>query len=231
MIELHQFPGRWGISSISPFCLKLETWMHMIELDFKVVVGRSTKANPKGKMPFIIHDGKMVADSGLIVSYLKETFNVKLDDALSKEQKAVGTAVTVMIEEHLYWAMVYSRWVDATYQQQFRTEVFSALPPVVRSLVPRMLSRNVAKTLHCQGIGRHTRDEIYQLAIQDLEMLTVLLADQTYFFGKEPTSLDATVFGFLANALRPPMETPIKQYIASKQNLVAFVDRVQNRYY
>lgn len=29
MVTLYQPPGAWGIPSVSPFCVKLETWLRM----------------------------------------------------------------------------------------------------------------------------------------------------------------------------------------------------------
>ncbi|MGH8553824.1 MAG: glutathione S-transferase C-terminal domain-containing protein [Methylococcales bacterium] len=44
--------------------------------------------------------------------------------------------------------------------------------------------------------------------------------------GERPTSLDATAFGFLTDTIHVPIESPVKEYALSKQNLVNYCDRM-----
>ena len=57
----------------------------------------------KGKTPFIINDGKEIADSQLIIEYLNKEKGVDLNAHLTEEQKAIAWAYQMMVEEHLYW--------------------------------------------------------------------------------------------------------------------------------
>src|SRR2546422_871370 len=60
--------------------------------------------------------------------------------------------------------------------------------------------RDVMRTeLHGHGLGRHSRQEVYALGKADLTALSSYLEEKPYFLGKEPTALDATAYGFLAN--------------------------------
>jgi glutathione S-transferase len=70
--------------------------------------------SPKGKVPFIEHGGQLVADSEIILGYLTRTFAGagKLGKLvpwheLTPQQQAVGTALRVLTEDHLYWAGIY----------------------------------------------------------------------------------------------------------------------------
>lgn len=83
MIKLHQFPPLWGLPNASPFCMKVETWLRMAALPYETAVVFNPAKAPKGKLPFITDNGKVVADSGLIIDYLKETYGDKLDGGLS----------------------------------------------------------------------------------------------------------------------------------------------------
>jgi glutathione S-transferase len=73
MIKLHQFPLVFG-RNVSPFALKLETWLRLAGLPYELVPTRNPGQGPKGKLPFIVDDdGTVVADSSLIIEHLVRT--------------------------------------------------------------------------------------------------------------------------------------------------------------
>jgi glutathione S-transferase len=67
MIELHQFSPNWGLPNASPFCMKLETYLRMANLPHQVVYEDKMDKAPKGKMPYIVDQGKKLGDSNLIL--------------------------------------------------------------------------------------------------------------------------------------------------------------------
>lgn len=81
------------------------------------------------------------------------------------------------------------------------------------------------------GIGRHNTQEIYDLGKEDLTSLSLLLADKDYFFGTEPHLLDCVAFAHLAQFVYIPFDN-IDQWITENHpNLIAFVNRVRERYW
>ena len=52
MIRLHQFPPVFG-RNVSPFTLKLETWLRLAEVPYEIVPTRNPARGPKGKLPFM----------------------------------------------------------------------------------------------------------------------------------------------------------------------------------
>ena len=77
-----------------------------------------------------------------------------------------------------------------------------------------------AKRYYYQGIGRFAPPAAYARGLADLRVLADLLPARAYLFGPKPTSIDAAVYGFIANIYFYPIETPLKQFVASKANLV-----------
>lgn len=65
----------------------------------------------------------------------------------------------------------------------------------------------------------------------DIDALSACLGEKKYFLGDQPTTLDATAFGFLINTLRCPIESPLKEHGLSKNNLKNYVDRIRAEYY
>jgi len=48
MITLHQYPGCWELPSLSPFCIKVETYLKMTGIPYKVVVENDPRHGPTG---------------------------------------------------------------------------------------------------------------------------------------------------------------------------------------
>jgi hypothetical protein len=76
-------------------------------------------------------------------------------------------------------------------------------------------------------MGRHTKEEIYKLGLDDLRALKAILTDQPYLLGDVVTSVDATGYAFLTNVIDVPVESPLKDYAASLQCFRDYCDRVK----
>lgn len=80
-------------------------------------------------------------------------------------------------------------------------------------------------------MGKHRAVEIFTRGIHDIDALSTCLNDKKYFLGNQPTTLDASAFGMLVNTLRCPIESPLKEYALTKNNLIQYVDRITANYY
>ncbi len=89
----------------------------------------------------------------------------------------------------------------------------------------------IKKQIHGQGTGRLSEDDIFSLAIEDLSALAVFLGEKKYFMGTKPTTIDATVYGFMINIIACPIESPIKYFIVKHQRLKEYCQRMQDRYF
>ncbi len=231
MIRLHKFKAQWGLPDPSPFCVKVETYLRMAGLPFERVEHATMLGAPKKKLPYLTDGDRTIPDSGFILDYLKETYGDPLDGRLSVAERARGHALRRMLEESLYWPMVYSRWMEDRNWAVIKPLFFGGLPPVVREVLPVMARRRVRTALWLQGMGRHSRDEVYHLGRQDLSALVAELGAQPYLFGDLPSAFDAVAYGFLVNILFPPIESPLKDHALASPQLVPYCARIRERYY
>ena len=81
-------------------------------LDFEKEYVADLSKMPKGKVPVLQDGEKLIPDSSLIQRYLTETYGIDLDKHLTPEQKRLLKPFAVLTEEHLYWMVVYNRFVD-----------------------------------------------------------------------------------------------------------------------
>lgn len=226
MIKLYQYPPSWGMN-VSPFTLKLETWLKLSQLDYKVIASHGPGRAPKGKLPYIEDDdGTRVADSSLIIEHLKRTRQIDPDHTLSERERAEAISLQRLFEDHFYFVMVHSRWIDPAGWSAVQPEFFDFLPPGIRNLVGGYFRRYVQKTLHQQGLGRHSQDELYAMGRADLRAVAVQLGNRPYFFGDGPTTIDAVAYGFLANLFFVPVETELKRIGLEFDNLRLYCERL-----
>lgn len=229
MIKLHVFPTGPEIPNYSPACMKLETWLQLAKLPYETIRLANPSKAPKGKLPYIVDGADTVADSEAVIAYLSKKYEVDLDEHLSAEEKAVARAFERMLNEHAYFGLLFARWIEPAGWAQVKAAYFSDIPPVIKQLVTGMLQRSVRRDLKGQGIGRHTPQEVYARIAQDLQAVSDYLGDQPFMMGREPTTIDATVYAFVGNALMANLKTPITALAQQHPNLLAYCERMTAR--
>lgn len=223
-IVLCQPPRALGVPNPGPFCTKLETWLRLAGLPYEVETVLNPRKGPKGKVPFIRLDGRAIGDSDLIIDLLSER-HPELPERLRRADPA-GHVLQRMLEEHLYWAMVYSRWLDDGFER-VRRAYFEALPAVIRSLVPLVARRAVRRQLWEQGIGRHGADAIYGRAARDLDAVAALLPATGYLAGAEPGRVDASAYGVLTNIVDVDLPTRLRGIGRSHPEILDYTARMR----
>lgn len=231
MLYLYQFEPKHGIPNVSPFCMKVETFLRMAKIPHAMKFVKDPRKAPKKKCPYIEDDGKIIADSSFILEFLTEKYNVTLDRDLNSQKLGIARMMTGALEERLYFAIVRSRWVDDKNWEVVREMWFKDLPPLIGGFIPNMVRKGVIKSLDGHGIGKHSADEIYRIGIRDLQGMVDLLGDQKYFLGNTPTSVDAVAFSFLANILKVPLPSPMQDFAAEQPALVDYCHRMGKRFY
>jgi len=186
---------------------------------------------PKGKLPYINDDGLIVADSTCIRFHIDKKYGFDFDAQLTPEQRAVAWAIEKMCEEHLYFALVATRWLDDANFAKRPAQFFRTVPVPLRPVVQGMVRRKVAKTLRLQGFGRHTPAERDELAMADIDAPAALTGDRAFLMGEKPCGVDATAFAFVASFLTPVSDTPIRTAAERHANLVGYRDRILRLYF
>ncbi len=233
MISLYKFGPLKKVSDASGFCVKVEAYLKMAELPYETRSGiQYLRRSPKGKLPFIKDDGEVIADSSFILKYLEEKHDNILDGHLNDEQKAISHAFVKMMDENLYWTVVYSRWALDHNWVIMKDMFFGSLPFVLKAIVPGIARKGVIKGLKGHGIGRHSEAEITEICAHDLQALSDFLGDKEFFFGDKPSCLDAAAFGHLAQLMLVDDFTgPVFDKAKGYKNLVDYTNRISKKYF
>lgn len=232
MITLYHFGANYGLPDASPFCLKVDTYLRVAGIDYTSNAGfENLRHSPKGKLPYIEDDGKIIADSTFIIDHLKEKYGDNLDKELNPEQRATAHAFIKMMEENLYWCMVYSRWIDEQAWPAIKKDYFGHLPFPLKIIIPTLARKGIKKSLFFHGLGRHSGEEILAIAKKDLTALSNQLGSNEYFLINKPTTLDVVAFAFLSEFILPEYKSNFNESARSFDNLVKFVKHMKRKYY
>jgi glutathione S-transferase len=229
-IKLFQFPRMFDIPNLSPFCCKLETWLRIAGVPYEVVETPDPRKGPKGKLPFIEDAGVRIADTSIIVDHLAKTRGVDPDARLDAAQRAIALLVQRTLEEHYAFVLAYTHLVREQGVRHTRAR-FDALPAVVGPLVARLVQGRVKKLLWYQGVMRHSDEEIMESARRDWRAILAFMSDGPFFFGREPSGVDAIVFGTLATSVLTPIESPIRDFLRSQPTCVAYAEMMRARFF
>ncbi|KAI4802517.1 hypothetical protein KUCAC02_020350 [Chaenocephalus aceratus] len=173
-IILHQFSRpKSGVPSLSPFCLKMETYLRMVDLPYQNYF--DGKLSPQGKMPWIEYNQEQVFGTEFIIDYLEERLGVSLNKSLTPQEKAVSRAITKMVEEHFYWTIAYCQWVDNLEETQKMLSVSGPLSDLLKWILSHLTGGIVKREMYGHGIGRFSEDEVYALMEKDMRTLATLL--------------------------------------------------------
>ncbi len=226
MIELHTLPPAFGQRNPSPFCLKIEMALTHLNLDFEILAGLDLNKAPKGKVPWLV-DGGITADSELILEHLDKKTNGGLYRHLTEQEKAIGTAFTRLAEDHLYWVVMASRWLDDNWFPNVKRGFFSTLPIPLRWIIPRVARRQVRQAYRLHGLGRHTHEEQAGLLHRDLQAVAGQVSSNKYIAGNRLTVYDFAVASLLAAMLDNKPDTWVSTLANRYQPLRDYTENVQ----
>ncbi|XP_056619545.1 failed axon connections homolog [Triplophysa dalaica] len=230
-IILHQFSRpKNGVPSLSPFCLKMETYLRMVDLPYQNYFDGSLSA--QGKMPWIEYNYEQVCGTEFIFDFLEEKLGASLNKSLSAQEQAVARVITTMVEEHLYWTIAYCQWVDNVHETQSMLDLPGPLSDLLKWIMCNLTSGIVKREMYCHGIGCFTKEEVYTLMEKDMRTLATLLGDKKYIMGSKLSSVDATVFSHLAQAMWTLPGTRPEQLIKGELiNLAMYCERIRRKFW
>jgi len=235
MIRVYKFGPAFGLPDASPFVVKLETYLRMTGQPYEPVTGDVRKA-PRRQLPYVDIDGKIMADSTAIVEYLESSRAEKIDARLDAKRRAVATAFKSMLEEHLYFGILFMRWATdegwAVFEPTLR-EMLGAMgiPSLLRGSIAKSARRYTVGRTKTQGLGRRPRTEIAAVCATLIDALAEELGDRPYFCGDGPTTYDATSYAFADGVLCAAFDNEVRRHAATKTNLVRYVERMKKAYW
>ena len=230
MIKLATFGPAFGLPDPSPFVVKADVLLQMSGLPFEKVAGDIRKA-PKGKLPYIDDEGTCVPDSTFIRMHLETKHGIDFDRGLTPQQRGAAWAIEKMLEDQLYWVVIKERWLDDANFAKGPAMFFKSIPRPIRGLIVRSVRKDLRRTVHGHGLGRHSTAEINLLARRSIKAVSDVLGDNEYLTGSNLCGADATVYAFMNSALTPFFESEMRPIVLEHSNIVSYCERMRRRFH
>jgi glutathione S-transferase len=225
MITLFSYPELYGLEDNNPYGLKVFAFLKLCGLPFEHRHILDTKSAPRGQLPYVTDDQESIGDSDAIIAYLKLKYGLAIDHALTPIQQDLDFLIGRALDD-LYWVMSYSRWSDPRFWPVFKDAFMSAHPGITADSLDAARQYNFERYRY-QGIGRFETSEVYARGVSDLQVISNLLGDSEFLFGTQPTTIDASVYGFVANIFFYDIDTPLKQFVLTRPELVRHCQAVR----
>lgn len=242
VVYKYGYPPGTATPDISPFVVKLETWLRMSGIPYETRTG-TRREMPKAKLPAVRVDGRLIADSSFIIAHLQQHDPRALRDThLSSLQQAQAEAIKALVESQLYFVGFYFRWCVPANFDRYRPLLLDyarrsvpgwqrPLLPLIGNAVLSMIRRRKARQAWEQGMGRHSGEEVLAIGCDGVRALATLLGQQDYLFGAFPSTVDASVYGMVHTLVKHPFPGPMQDFTLAQPELMAYHDRIAQRYW
>jgi len=214
-------------------CLAVQAFLHMCGLDFTIEMRSNAESmSPSGKVPFIRAGAFVVSEMEPIVSFVN-TKGISLTSQLDVGQKADMRAYMSLVNNVLGNAELYLTWVEpVTLAEVTQPRHGSVHPWPLSCILNWQTRRSVLKRLGVLGWAAKTVEAVYTEIETCCRALSERLDNSPYFFGTQPTELDALVFGHLFSILTTPLpDQRLKQIVQQFPNLTALCEVIERDYF
>ena len=218
MLTRYSYPELFGVADNNGYGLKVFAFLRLNGMPFGHEHVFDASGAPRGQLPYIVDDGETIGDSDTIVAHLIAKYHLTMDTALTASQRDMSHLLTRMLDD-LYWVMSYSRWKDERFWPAFRDALLRQHPSLTEAGLRKAQEFNFQR-YHFQGIGRYAPDAAYARGLADLRVLANVIPAEGYVHGEKPTSVDAGIYGFIANIYFYEIDTPLKRFVVSHENIV-----------
>jgi glutathione S-transferase len=218
MLTLYSYPTLFGVADNNGYGLKVFAFLKLAGVPFTHEHIFDASKAPRGQLPYIVDGDDTVGDSETIITYITKKYGVTLDAALTPAQRTTNLLVTRMLDD-LYWVMSYSRWKDERYWNLFRDALLREHPNLTMEGLGKAKEFN-AQRYYYQGIGRFDPDAAMARGLADLAAIADLIPPRGFVHGGKPGSIDAAIYGFIANIHFYDIDTPLKRFVAAHGNIV-----------
>jgi glutathione S-transferase len=218
MLTLYSYPTLFGIADNNGYGLKVFAFLKLAGVPFRHEHIFDASKAPRGQLPYITDSDDTVGDSETILAYAIDKYRLSIDAALTPAQRGQNLLITRTLDD-LYWVMSYTRWKDERYWPLFRDALLREHPSLTEEGLVKAKEFN-AQRYHYQGIGRYDPDAAMARGLADLAALATLIPARGFVHGDQPTSIDAGIYGFIANIYFYDIDTPLKQFVLAHDNLV-----------
>jgi hypothetical protein len=198
---------------------------------------------PHSKLPSALIDGRIIADSSLIIEHLQEHDSRALTDVhLSPLQRTLAEAIKAFVETHLYFVGFYLRWCVDDNFARYRPMLFDyakrsapawqrPMVPLLGPLVLPIIRQQKMRQVWEQGIGRHTYDEVIANWAKWVAGVSDALGRSALSGWRDHKQRRCYWFCFGHTLARHPFPSAVQDFVLGHPDLMAYHARIWQRFW
>jgi glutathione S-transferase len=220
--------SRYGVESLSPFCLKAHRALRAAGLSYERRHGDRPDSfrpmNATGQVPVLLVDQAPIADSTNICARIEE-LSGPIGGARSASARAEAWLWEELADTALNGFLVAARWADDRNWGLVRETYFGAAPWFVGALVAPRVRARVVRALVARDVWRAGGDACWSRFLTTLDHLEARAPKRGYWVDDRLSIADVALFAQL-HALRTPLTAWQAHAVARRPTLAAWLDRV-----
>lgn len=217
-------------------CLAVRTYLIMLDLPFIVELRANAEfLSPGGKrtkLPVLRVENYTYAEFEHILSFV-ELKGHTLTNTLQSDEKDDMRAYLCLVEQILTNAEQYISWVDKEVLEKVtRARNGSVYPLPLNHIQNWRKQLAVRRQLSVAEFLKLSLEEVVDRVDKLCRSLSLQLGDKLYFYGNEPTELDALVFGHLYSIFTMTLPNNVLAVTINKyRNLIQFCKNIDEKYF
>jgi len=223
MLTLYQF-------EISPFCDKIRRILNVKNVAYAVEEVPPTKTlsvvrklNPAGKLPFLVADGTVVADSTDIAHWLEARYPEPRLVPADPRERGLCHVLEDWADESLYFYEMRLRFTLPHNARRFIPELVKYEGSLVKTIAPYALPFVLKSQVSSQGVGKRPIEVVLRDVERHVDALAGILGGGEWLVGDRLTIADVSVFAQLF-CIRASDEGG--RVVAARPAVAAWMERV-----
>ena len=224
MITLYQLAPAYDLPvSVSPYCAKLELYLRLTGRKYETKAAYIPKS-PNKRVPYVSGIGKgLTADTHKIITSL-ERATPSLDVGLSEEERSLGQEIETMVQSDLYFACLYSRFVEADGWAHQKSAVKAVVPWLLAPILVPVIRKGQTKACEANGFADPLAG--YARAEKAAARVSEFLGEKPFMLGDQPHVADCAVWANTMHNAFTRSENPARAAVRSHANLMDYMARV-----
>jgi glutathione S-transferase len=226
VVHLFSFP-RWARGPhFSTPCFRVECFLRLARIPYKIHFTMDPSSSPTERLPYIVYNDTVLADSEFIVQWLIKKFDVQANRHLSAQEDAIGLAARRLVEGSLQLGVQRMSMVDNSNHivDIYRGEI--GVPRFVAAYFVRQMRKGYINLLNVVGHGDLTDEQYKSEMLRDVKALEALIGAKPFLLGNKPTTYDCNVYACLQMSLAYGIQTPEFDYLSNSTTLRGYLERM-----
>lgn len=229
-MELFVCIGDFGLVSINPESIRSVLYVKLSKAPVKIWYSRNLYFSLCNEYPVFQHGSIVISDYAEIVNYLRLD-NYVIDSSLNRKQTSESYTLVNMIISSLRPVYEFIFWMDKKNYDELTSLWFSKVMPVPFNYVFIRKRRKIAcaflETLYPREDNMDIIERaLYKKVNECVSCLMSRLGQNEYFYGSTPTSLDITVYAYIAPLLKIPFPSNrLSKFLKNWPEVMKFIKR------